>query len=397
MTSGLWLGSKVVAFCDIRFAPLMQPHPFFPSAGTFPLRPSNRFGLDYRAEGARRPAVCPIIDFHAHINGDAVIPIWKEAADAFGVSKVFTQVRLEDADIVKSSLGERVEFVAFPNFRATDRGRAFREGFLEDIPIFHERFGARIVKFWNAPRLRDFFPGDSGKDVIEFDSEWRVRAAELAQSLGMMFMVHVADPDTWFATKYSDPEKYGRKIDHYRGLEVMLDRFPAPWIAAHMGGWAEDLPFLDGLLSRHSNLYLDTSATKWVIRALGQSSPSVVRTFFQKWRGRILFGSDIVTTNEHVTAKIGPGEHPMADLASNADEAFDLYASRYLSLRTVFETAYAGESPIADPDLAMVDPSRFDRMSAPPIAGISLPASDLRMLYSDAATGLMSANRGPTR
>jgi len=376
----------------------MLHHPssqaFFGSAGSVPPRPSNRFGLDYRAEAAARPALCPMIDFHAHINGDAVIPIWKEAADAFGVSKVFTQVRLDDAEVVKNMLGDRVEFVAFPNFRAADRGHAFREGFLQDIHGFHSRFGARIVKFWNAPRLRDFFPGDSGKDVIEFDSEWRVRAAELAQSLGMLFMVHVADPDTWFATKYSDASVYGRKIDAYRGLEVMLDRFPAPWIAAHMGGWAEDLPFLDGLLSRHANLYLDTSATKWVIRALGQSAPVTVRAFFQRWRGRILFGSDIVTTNEHVTTKIGPGEHPMGDLASNPVEAFDLYASRYLALRTVFETDYVGESPIADPDLAMVDPAKFDRMSAPQISGISLPKEDLEMLYSGAAAGLMDRFSG---
>lgn len=368
-------------------APLPPPN-FFASAGSAIPTPANRFGLDYRLEAAARPAVCPIIDIHAHINGDQAIPVWKEVADAFNIAKVFTQVRLGDAEVVKSLLGDRVEFVAFPDFRSKDRGHAFRQGFLDDITQFHERFGARIVKFWNAPRLRDFFPGDSGKDVIEFDSEWRMRAAELAQSLGMMFMVHVADPDTWFQTKYADPAIYGRKIDHYRGLEVMLDRFPAPWIAAHMGGWAEDLPFLDGLLSRHPNLYLDTSATKWVIRALGQSPPTTVRAFFQKWRGRILFGSDIVTTNEHLNSKIGPAEHPMGDLASSAAEAFDLYASRYLALRTVFETAYVGESPIADPDLAMVNPDKFDRMSAPPISGVSLGQDDLRMLYSGAATAL---------
>jgi len=367
---------------------IAPPPGFFVSAGSVPPRPSNRFGLDYRAEAAARPAPFPIIDIHAHINGAQAIPIWRQAADAFGVSTVFTQVRLADAETVKAALGDRVRFVAFPDFRASDRGRAFREGFLEDIAAFHERFGARIVKFWNAPRLRDFFPGDSGKDVIEFDSEWRIRAAELAQSLGMMFMVHVADPDTWFATKYADPSIYGRKIDHYRGLEVMLDRFPAPWIAAHMGGWAEDLPFLDGLLSRHPNLYLDTSATKWVIRALGQSPVPATRAFFEKWSGRLLFGSDIVTTNEHLAPKAGASQHPMGDLASSPDEAFDLYASRYLALRTVFETTYQGESPIADPDLAMVDPARFGPMSAPPIAGIALPPQHLRTLYAGAAQAL---------
>src|SRR5437762_2817682 len=73
--------------------------------------------------------------------------------------------------------------------------------------------------------------------VVPLDSEWRVGAAELAQSLGMMFMTHVADPDTWFKTKYADASKYRAKPEHYKPLEKMLDRFSAPWIGAHMGGW----------------------------------------------------------------------------------------------------------------------------------------------------------------
>ncbi|HRI41291.1 MAG TPA: hypothetical protein PLW54_06390, partial [Bacteroidia bacterium] len=82
-------------------------------------------------------------------------------------------------------------------------------------------------------------------------------------------MVHIADPDTWFATRYSDARRYGTKREQYQGLERMLDRFTNPWIAAHMGGWPEDLGFLDGMLARHPNLHIDTSATKWVVRALG--------------------------------------------------------------------------------------------------------------------------------
>src|SRR5690606_7275944 len=150
-----------------------------------------------------------------------------------------------------------------------DRRWAMTEGFLENIRRFHGEFGSRIVKFWAAPRQRDVLEeaGAEMADVVALDSPWKMKAAELAASLGMMFMVHIADPDTWFATKYADAARYGTKRDQYAPLERMLERFSGSrWIAAHMGGWPEDLEFLDGLLARHANLHLDTSATKWMVR-----------------------------------------------------------------------------------------------------------------------------------
>jgi hypothetical protein len=352
---------------------------------------ANRFGLDYRREAARLPkAPVPIVDIHAHINGAGAIPIYAEAARLYGINRVFTMVRLSEAETVREKLGDMVRFIAFPDFRKEDRLKAFTQDFLDDIAAFHSRFGARIVKLWNAPRIREFFPGDSGKDVIDFDAPWRVKAAELAQSLGMMMMVHVADPDTWFATKYADASKYGTKRSYYRGLEVMLDRFPMPWIAAHMGGWPEDLGFLDGMLERHPNLYIDTSATKWVVREVSRHPRERVLEFFTRWRGRLLFGSDIVTTDEHLAPKAGPPAHPMADLASSPESAFDLYASRYFALRTMWETDYVGESPIADPDLKMVAPDKYDDMAAPTLRGLHFPPDMLAEFYRGAAARLMA-------
>jgi hypothetical protein len=299
-------------------------------------------------------------------------------------------VRLSDAPVVREVLGDMVRFIAFPDFRGEDRAKAFKDAFLTDIQKFHDDYGARIVKLWNAPRLRELITGDAAKELIEFDAPWRVRAAELAQSLNMMMMVHVADPDTWFATRYKDADKFGTKLSHYRGLEVMLDRFPMPWVAAHMGGWPENLPFLSGLFERHPNLYIDTSATKWVVRELSKHPREEVLEFFTRWRGRLLFGSDIVTTDEHLAPKAGPPASPMADLANSPESAFDLYASRYYALRTMFETSYKGESPIADPDLKMVDATKYDDMSAPQLQGLSFPRDLLTDLYHNAATKLMA-------
>lgn len=361
-------------------------------ASPFPASAANRFRLDYRREAAALgPAPTPIVDFHTHVNGKEASVIWREVAGLYGVHKALTMVRLPEAAAVRDAVGDMVEFIAFVNFRAEDKAHAFRQGFLDDIQVFHREFGSRMMKIWNAPRLWEMFPGTEGTDLVQLDSPWRLRQVELAASLGMGVMVHVADPDTWFATRYADASVFGRKVDHYRGFEVMLERFRGvPWVAAHMGGWPENLDFLDGLLGRHPNLSLDSSATKWVVRELSKHPRERVLRFFERWRGRILFGSDIVTTDEHLRPKEGATAHPMADLADSPRAAFDLYASRYQALRMMFETDYAGESPIADPDLAMVNPGILNTsdgtLTAPLLRGLAMPADELSGFYSRHAT-----------
>jgi hypothetical protein len=359
----------------------------FQSPGGGILRASNRFALDYRREvSSLGQPVTPIFDFHTHVNGTAAALVWKEVAATFGVHGALTMVRLPEAAAVRKTLGDLVQFIAFPDFRAADRGLSMRSGYLDDIRAFHGEHGSKMIKLWNAPRLREYFPGTEGNDLVEFDGEWRVKHVELAQKLGMGVMVHIADPDTWFATKYADATKYGKKRDHYRGLEVMLSRFSdMPWVAAHMGGYAEDLDFLDGLLERHSNLSIDTSATKWVVREISRHPRERVVKFFTRWKGRVMFGSDIVTTDEHMAPKAGQTVHPMADLADSPESAFDLYASRYFALRMMLESQYEDESPIADPDLAMVAPEKHGPMDAPPLRGMHLPQDVLLSLYRDAA------------
>ena len=368
--------------------PLRTPFSFA-SVGSRPPSAANRYGVDYRVEAARLPPRQGIIDIHAHIGGVQACRVWGRVADLFGIERIYSMVRLGDAPTIREILGPKVEFIAFPDFR-TDRAKAMRDGFLADIQEFHDRLGSRIVKLWNAPRMREPGAVGGGSDVVEFDSEWRVRHAQLAQQLGMGIMVHVADPDTWFSTRYRDTAIYGTKADHYRGLRVMLDRFAVPWIAAHMGGWPEDLAFLSSLLTSHPNLHLDTSATKWIVRELSRHPRESVLEFLDRWRGRIIFGSDIVTTDEHMARKTTPAAHPMGDLADSPEAAFDLYASRYWALRAMYETDFDGESPIADPDLAMVDPATYGPMSAPRLRGLSLPEDLLRVLYVDAAKGFLA-------
>lgn len=97
----------------------------------------------------------------------------------------------------------------------------------------------------------------------------------------------------------------------------------------------------------------------------------------------MLFGSDIVARESHLVENESQNE--MDAKASSSAEAYDLYASRYWALRTLLETDYLGESPIADPDLHLVDPNRYALHDAPMLRGCTLPDETLQQLYRDTA------------
>lgn len=360
-----------------------------------PTGPSNTPGLDYRTEaGAFLRFDRPIVDAHCHVVGPKAAALYRDAARLYGVGLSYSMTPLPFLEPVREVMREAIRFIAVPTWGDPDRKRAWREGLLENIEVYRARYASPILKIWNSPALRERFPGESGVDLVELDSPWRLKACELAQSLGMMFMVHIADPDTWFAAKYKDVSLYKTKRDQYAPLERMLDRFPAPWIGAHMGGWPEDLDFLDGLLSRHPNLSLDTSATKWQVRELSKHPREKVAGFFTKWRGRILFGSDIVTSDDHVTAAKQNPLHPKADQAHSPEAAFDLYASRFWAQRALLETDFDGPSPIADGDLKMVEPAKYDDNASPRLRGTALPRDVLESIYFGAADSVLGAWAG---
>jgi hypothetical protein len=348
---------------------------------------NNRLGVDYRqlAAGFAR-FDRPIIDAHAHIHGKEASGVYAQVQELFGVGLTYSMTQLHLCADVREVMGDRVRFMCIPTFSHPDKGHAFRAGYLEAIEEYHRRYQASVMKIWSSPRLKEIVP-DGARDVWAIDSEWRVRQCELAVSLGMKIMVHIADPDTWYQAKWNDAARFGTKRSEYESLERMLERFKVKWIAAHCGGWPEDLEFLTGLLARHANLHLDLSATKWMVRELSKHSRAEFLEFLTRHRGRILFGSDIVTLNDHVTAKKGMPESIKSDQASSPEQAFDLYASRYFALRTMFERTGDMESPIADEDLKMVEPGRFDAMSAPMLRGFGLPREVLEDVYICAAEG----------
>lgn len=325
---------------------------------------ANTLGLDYTAEAARFAYTGPIIDIHTHVSTPEATRLYLDVAKTYGVVKTFSMTGFGNIAPTLDSLPpedrDRLEFICVPDYGKREEPDAFTTQWLRDIERFREH-GSRIIKFWAAPRGREL------NEALILDSPIRKQGMKLAHDLGYrIFMTHVGDPDTWFATKYADASVYGTKPDQYKPLEAAMDQYDdVTWIGAHLSGSPEDLDFVQGLLDRHPNYVVDTSACKWMVRELSKH-PQRFAEFCGHNRGHVLFGSDIVASTDW----------EMVD--------YDLFASRYWALRTLLETDYDGPSPIVDPDLHMVDPSVPEKSTAH-LRGATLPAEELEWVYRKAA------------
>ncbi|WP_428389355.1 amidohydrolase family protein [Mucisphaera sp.] len=319
--------------------------------------PANTLGLDYKAEAEKFRYNGLIYDVHTHIGTVKSAEVFFEAAEDYGVVKAWSMTnRMHEVDGLIERFGDRIGFIAVPDYEKRDEPETFTSEWLKRIEQFAER-GATCCKLWAAPR---------GLDLAEhfwIDDPIRYEAIELATSLGMKMMSHVGDPDTWFATMYRDSSKYGTKREHFDRFRRVLDQYgDVPWLGAHMGGTPEDLELLQGLLDDYPNYVVDTSATKWMVRELSKH-PGEFADFCRRNPGRVLFGTDIVTNDENID--------------------YDLYASRFWALRTLMETDYDGPSPIVDPDLHMVDPSVPEHSTAL-LSGAGFDDELLRQVYVEA-------------
>ena len=349
------------------------------TAGTMPITDANRLGLDYRAEAGCFGYDGPIIDVHTHISSPRAAALYLQVCDDYGIDRCWTMTGRPNVQPIRESLGDqqdRIQFICVPNFVEREKPGTFSTGWYADIEAFYA-LGSRVIKYWAAPRGRDFV----GDDLL-LDSPTRKQGMKLAYDTGYRtWMTHVGDPDTWFKTTYADAGKYGTKPDQFLPLQRLLDQYDdVTWIGAHMGGNPEDLDWLHDFLGRHPNYVVDCSATKWQVRELSKH-PRRFAQFVEANPGRVLFGSDIVAGDDNVQ----PSEKNPA-----ADFGYDLYASRYWALRTLLETDYAGPSPIVDPDLHQVDPS-VDPKATATLHGAGLSAELQKMVYSDAPLAVLLA------
>jgi hypothetical protein len=332
----------------------------------------NVTGIDY-SDRAHFRYRGPIIDIHAHVlqtrpddpvngppRGEGFGATTDQAAtmlqvaEEFGIVRTYSMCFPDDIPPLRERFGDSLRFNGPISKKTADEpdDAAYRllDRYLE--------VGVDILKFWSAPRGRE--------RGLYVDAPWRIEAVKRAKAAGVnVFMVHVGDPDRWFQTVYADAAKFGAKPEHYVGFERMLNLFPdVTWIGAHMGGDPEHPDHLEALLERYPHVRFDTSATKWQVREISPRRDAV-RALICRHPDRFLFGSDLVTRH-HLTR-----EH---------------YVSRYWAQRTLWESAWEGRSPIADPDFVPA----AGEPATPPLRGVNLPPGVLEKLYYTNALCLFS-------
>ena len=291
----------------------------------------------------KRRLTCPIYDCHAHVSSPSITRNLVTVARRYGVSGLMGICgSIDEARKLRDAFPSTFQFAIKLDYSRREDPAEFVRSNSELLDAAAE-FGFRMVKLWCAPpfKLRYGMTLDDARLHPLF---------ERMASLGLRCIVHVADPDAWFATVYADAAVYGTKAENYAALENVLRAHPAViFQGAHFAGDPEHLDHVADLLDGCPNYCIDTSATKWIARELSRQHDRA-RQFAIAYADRIVFGSDLAVwrgvTQRHCE-------------------------SRYWVHQMLWETDYSGPSPIYDPDAG----------GRAMIRGLNLPDYVLERIY----------------
>ncbi|MFN2138574.1 MAG: amidohydrolase family protein [Candidatus Promineifilaceae bacterium] len=179
-----------------------------------------------------------------------------------------------------------------------DRFGAWAAGRLEE----QVRWGAQGLKIWKPLGLhvKDQHGRLVAVDDARLDPIWQTAA-----ELDIPVLIHVADPVAFFLPLDANNERWEELQAHpdwqfpsppFPSFQTIMEQLaglvanhPATtFIGAHVGCYAENLPWVADMLERYPNFYIDISAR---ISELGRQ-PYTARSFFLTYSDRILFGTD---------------------------------------------------------------------------------------------------------
>lgn len=162
--------------------------------------------------------------------------------------------------------------------------------------------GARGVKIWKDLGL-EVVDGDGA--LVAPDDDRVVAALRRAGELGMPVLIHTADPMAFFEPLDERNERIEELAEHpdwwfggparptFAALVQAMQRLFAAcpgtsFVAAHVGGAAEDLDLVDAMLVDHPNLSIDLGGR---MAELGRQ-PRRARRLVVEHADRVLFGTD---------------------------------------------------------------------------------------------------------
>lgn len=271
-----------------------------------------RTKLEVRRTHVERPRF-PVVDAHNHVyfNGqwsspepDPLLRVMDEAGvrvlacvDAAGPDDPLSVVR----DTVRRFKGphpDRFIVLARPDWRllagsSASLARRFADCVAE---------GAQGLKLWKDLGLT---LRDGTGNLVRVNDPRLDPLMSKAGELGLPVMVHAADPVAFFDPLDATNERYEELLAHpdwhFHGsqfppfrriiedLRDLVRRHPKTiFIGAHVGGYAEKLDYVGGMLRECPNYYVDMSGR---VAELGRQ-PYTARRFFLEFADRILFGLD---------------------------------------------------------------------------------------------------------
>lgn len=257
----------------------------------------------------------PVIDIHSHssmsgIKTRADVDAWVKTMDATGVELtiVFTEATGaafdRQAELFLQAYPKRfqvwcgldtkdVDAPDYPERAARELERCFRKGARGVGELTDKGWGVQGNEANALPRTKRLRFDDARLDPF-----WR-KCAEL----NLPINVHIADhPSCWQPlgpTQERTPDfqgfnLHGKDVPSYEELLTTRDRMLAKhpktkFVMAHFSNIGNDLAALAKTLDRYPNMYVDLSARDYEIGR----QPRAARAFLDRYRGRVLFGTDM--------------------------------------------------------------------------------------------------------
>ena len=180
-------------------------------------------------------------------------------------------------------------------------GNSFPEWAASRLSVQKER-GAEGLKVWKNLGLH---VKDQHGNLVDVDNSRLDPIWQAAGELKLPVVIHVADPVAFFDPVDETNERWEELngnpdwiftsppfppfLHIVEGLASVVVRHPlTTFIGAHVGCYAENLAWVEALLDRCANFFVDISAR---VGELGRQ-PFTSRRFFLNYSDRILFGSD---------------------------------------------------------------------------------------------------------
>jgi len=298
----------------------------------------------------------PIFDAHTHAVDKGSLRLLVQIGQQHGVERtlLIPHIRRVRNYAEKKYPGRFFFAKYFSGSRLSTKGIA---GVAREIEKLQDD-GYQLAKIQNAPGMGRRVKAKPDRIRIGDESCTPIFAALVDNEIPLL--LHMSDPDTYYASKYANGDVYDTKEEDLNELEAAVARHSdVRFQLAHFAAQPEmdRLSNLARWLDSYPNFIVDTASARWMVRELSRN-PERSREFLIKYQDRVVFGTDCIAFFRFKW-RFGSKNY---------------YDSRYLALRLLLETDVRGMPlPFKDKDTTNTGGTLIN--------GLSLPDRVLRKIY----------------